>query len=227
MASRFQEKFKGNVQVLKDFAKGLREYNNQLELVYLAMIEEIQTRSLGKDINNVFAKRVATAIGDKIKCVISAGYAEYSCSGEKVVKVLLTDEKYSHTNHDYRKSVTCEINFGHGNQYEKAGATKDNKFIEDSIQTIVNIINHNRKNVADYEDAASKAEKQVKKINKAINTFLRTMEEVNPMFVDSNATIELSYGGNKGDVKAYDYQAYDKERYAKADLLELATIKKQ
>ena len=71
--------------------------------------------------------------------------------------------------------------------------TKDNCFTEESVNAIIAKINHNRVILATYEDAAKNLKQYIRKYEKAVNTYVRTMENINSIFADISKAQDMSY----------------------------------
>ena len=74
--------------------------------------------------------------------------------------------------------------------------TRDNRFTEESVNAIIAKINRNRFVVAQYEDAAKNLNKYIKMYEKAVNLYVRTMENINPVFADISNAQTMSYTCN-------------------------------
>lgn len=167
----------------KTYVKDLRKYNDILEQVLIIMAKTIQNEFIGKPITRVVTNKLNAIIGDKV-CMLELNKSEWT--NEKYININLY--KYE-CNHDLRACIT----FYHGSSSCKARCTPDNRFTEESVNAIIETINYNRLKMAIFEDASKHFNQYIRLYENAINLFVRTMEDINPLFADINAAQNMSY----------------------------------
>ena len=177
----------------KAYVKDLRKYNDILEQVLITMAKTIKNDFIGKPINKVFANKLAKIIGGDIAC-FEVGTSDWT--DEKYIRINLAADDILYK-HDCSYDLNACITFYHGKNGKKGMCTDDNRFTEESVNEIVKLINRNRVVVAQYEDAAKNLKQYIKMYEKAVNLYVRTMENINPVFADiSNAqTMSYTYNG--------------------------------
>ena len=173
----------------KAYVKDLRKYNSELERVLIIIAKTIQSDFIGKPITQVVTNKLNAIIGDKVG-MLELNKSEWT--NEKYININLVAEniiyKYE-CNHDLRACIT----FYHGSSSCKARCTPDNRFTEESVNAIIEIINYNRLKMAIFEDASKHFNQYIRLYEKAVNLFVRTMEDINPLFADINAAQNMSY----------------------------------
>lgn len=208
--NQFREYFGCDKETFKTYVKNLVAYNVELEKVYIAMIEEIKHRSLGKQINKVFANRVMEVFPEGTVDV-AVGAANMFDSNKKI-SVRICTKKFSGMEYKIENELVTDIAFRNVlDQYRNNTCSFDNRFIEASIGEIVDTININRKRVNRMQDAVKHMDKHLNTIAKAITKFIETMETVNPVFVDVANTCQVVYSSCVRDLKSFKYSAYENE----------------
>lgn len=208
--NQFREYFGCDKETFKTYVKNLVAYNVELEKVYIAMIEEIKNRSLGKQINKVFANRVMEVFPEGTVDVV-VGAANMFDSNKKI-SVCIRTKKFGGMEYKIENELVTDIAFRNVlDQYRNNTCSFDNRFIEASIGEIVDTININRKRVNRMQDAVKHMDKHLNTIAKAITKFIETMETVNPVFVDVANTCQVVYSSCVRDLKSFKYSAYENE----------------
>lgn len=185
----FREKFGEDKAKFKAYVKDLRKYNDILEQVLIVMAKTIKSDFIGKPINKVFTNKLTKIIGGDI-VYFEVGMSDWS--GEKYIRTKLAVDNILYK-YDYSYDLNACITFYHGKNGEKGVCTKDNRFTEESVNEIIKRINRNRLVVAQYEDAAKNLNKYIKMYEKAVNLYVRTMENINPVFADISKAQDMSY----------------------------------
>lgn len=206
----FATHFQNEPNTLKKWVKGLRAYNNQLEQVYIAMIELLQTSALGKPVNRTFVNSVLKRLPQDIVCEMSIVKSDWR--EEKTITIELKGK--FNGRYDYSSWLCTTASFQPFSSKHKGNTTWDFKFNHDSIETIISAINTNRKRVFSCEDAAKKCASQMRAYQKAMNTYIRAMEKLNPMFVDTHV-INSMFGYN---TEHYNWQAYENKLFEGLEL---------
>jgi hypothetical protein len=173
----------------KAYVKDLRKYNDILEQVLIIMAKTIQSEFIGKPITRAVTNKLNAIIGDKVG-MLELNKSEWT--NEKYININLVAENITYKyecNHDLRACIT----FYHGSPSCKARCTPDNRFTEESVNEIIEIINYNRLKVAIFEDASKHFNQYIRLYEKAVNLFVRTMEGINPLFADINTAQNMSY----------------------------------
>ena len=200
----FREKFGEDKAKFKAYVKDLRKYNDILEQVLITMAKTIKSDFIGKPINKVFTNKLTKIIGGDIVC-FEVDMNDWS--GEKYIRIKLAVDNILYK-HDCSYDLNACITFYHGKNGEKGVCTKDNRFTEESVNEIIKRINRNRLVVAQYEDAVKNLNKYIKMYEKAVNTYVRTMENINPVFADISNAQTMSYICN--GVKNIELQKWEK-----------------
>lgn len=185
----FREKFGEDKAKFKAYVKDLRKYNDILEQVLIVMAKTIKSDFIGKPINKVFTNKLTKIIGGDI-VYFEVGMSDWS--GEKYIRTKLAVDNILYK-YDCSYDLNACITFYHGKNGEKGVCTKDNRFTEESVNEIIKRINRNRLVVAQYEDAAKNLNKYIKMYEKAVNLYVRTMENINPVFADISKAQDMSY----------------------------------
>lgn len=185
----FREKFGEDKAKFKAYVKDLRKYNDILEQVLIVMAKTIKSNFIGKPINKVFTNKLTKIIGGDIVC-FEVDMNDWS--GEKYIRIKLAVDNILYK-HDCSYDLNACITFYHGKNGEKGVCTKDNRFTEESVNEIIKRINRNRLVVAQYEDAAKNLKRYIKMYEKAVDIYVRTMENINPIFADINNAQTMSY----------------------------------
>lgn len=206
----FATHFQNEPNTLKNWVKDLRAYNNQLEQVYIAMIELLQTSALGKPVNRTFVNNVLKRLPQDIVCEMSIDKSDWR--EEKTIAIVLKGK--FNGRYDLSNWLCTTATFRPFSNTNKANTTWDFKFNQNSADTIISAINTNRKRVFSCEDAAKKCTSQMRVYQKAINSFIRTMEKLNPMFVDTYV-INSMFGYK---TEPYDWQAYENKLFEGLEL---------
>ena len=208
--NQFREYFGCDKETFKTYVKNLVAYNVELEKVYIAMIEEIKNRSLGKQINKVFATRVMEVFPEGT-VTVAIGSASMFDSNKKI-SVRIRTKKFGGMEYKIENELVTDVAFRNVlDQYRNNTCSFDNRFIEASIGEIVDTININRKRVNRMQDAVKNMEKHLNTIAKATTKFIETMETVNPVFVDVANTCQVVYSSCVRDLKSFKYSAYENE----------------
>lgn len=187
--NNFVKNFGEDKAKFKAYVKDLRKYNDILEQVLITMAKTIKSDFIGKPINKVFTNKLTKIIGGDIVC-FEVDMNDWS--GEKDIRIKLAVDNILYK-HDCSYDLNACITFYHGKNGEKGVCTKDNRFTEESVNEIIKRINRNRFVVAQYEDAVKNLNKYIKMYEKAVNTYVRTMENINPIFADINNAQTMSY----------------------------------
>lgn len=182
-------KFGNDKEKLGVFTKELVKFNKVLEDVYVTCINAIHDKFLGKDINKRFANYVNDKLADKYGALSSVSIAvtnnEWDSDKNIDVSIILPEFNYRYD----IKNVLCTGNKFYRNQYRHE-ATDDNKFNEESINSLVQVINNNRVRVARYQDAYKHFDKYMKIVEKLEKEVTETLGKINPMFygyhIDTN-----------------------------------------
>ena len=185
----FREKFGEDKAKFKAYVKDLRKYNDILEQVLITMAKTIKSDFIGKPINKVFTNKLTKIIGGDIVC-FEVDMNDWS--GEKYIRIKLAVDNILYK-HDCSYDLNACITFYHGKNGEKGVCTKDNRFTEESVNEIIKRINRNRLVVAQYEDAAKNLKRYIKMYEKAVDIYVRTMENINPVFADISNAQTMSY----------------------------------
>ena len=206
--SAFEREFNDNEQELFSFARELQAYNKELEPVFIAMIKEIKERSLGKRCDKKFADRVMAALPQGVWS-ISAGV---NMNGYKYVTIFrIGDNGIQYRfNEKLRHTLTNGATFYCNDAYRPNSCDYDGKFLEGAITELENTITNNRKRVAYYQDAVKNFKRHLAKAKKTMSDFIKTMETINPLFVEWGMINNMSY---YRDIPRYNYQAYEDKMY--------------
>ena len=199
--NNFLTRFGEDKAKFKAYVKDLRKYNDIMEQVLIVMAKTIKSDFIGKPINKVFTNKIAKIIGNDIVCF---DVCKIDWSDEKYIRINLAADNILYK-HDCSYDLNACITFYHG---EKGMCTKDNRFTEESVNEIVKRINRNRVVVAQYEDAAKNLKHYIKMYEKAVNLYVRTMENINPIFADINNAQNMSYIHN--GVERIELQKWEK-----------------
>ena len=187
--STFIEKFGEDKAKFKAYVKDLRKYNDILEQVLIVMAKTIKSNFIGKPINKVFTNKLTNIIGSEI---VSFEVETSDYSNEKSIHIVLSAKGITYKYDCSYTLFTC-ITFCHNERNGIPMCTKDNRFTEESVNAIIAKINHNRVVLATYEDAVKNLNKYIKKYEKAVNTYVRTMENINSIFADISKAQDMSY----------------------------------
>lgn len=179
----FRNRFGEDKAKFKAYVKDMRTYNEILEKCLIAMAKAVQNDFMGKPITKVFTNKLTRLFSEDV-ATFDVQTSNYD--NDKIIKVRVVSKgiKYIYDcEYDLRNSIT----------FSKGTCTNDKRFTEESVNEIIKLINYNRIKVAQYEDAAKHFDKYVKAYNKAVNTFVRTMENINPIFADISKAQDMSY----------------------------------
>ena len=190
--NEFVKRFGENKPKFKAYVKDLRKYNNVLENVLIIMAKTIQSDFIGKPITKVFTNKINAIIGEKVG-KLELNTSEWS--GEKFIDIKLVAENIIYK-YECRLDLRACVTFDHGSASCKAKCTPDNRFTEESVNAIIDVINYNRFKIAMFNDASKHLTQYIKKYEKAVNLFVRTMENINPIFADIDAAQTMSYCHN-------------------------------
>ncbi len=208
--NQFKESFGCDKETFKTYVKNLTAYNIELEKVFVAIIAEIKNRSLGKQINKVFANRVMEVF-PKDSVIIEIGSASMFDNNKKI-SVQIRTKKFDGMERKIESELLTYVSFRNKADYYREGnVTYDNRFMEASIDEIVSVINANRKRVARLQDAVKNMNKQLDIIEKATKKFVETMETVNSVFVDMGNISQVVYTSCIPNLSSFKYDKYDKE----------------
>ena len=208
--NQFREYFGCDKETFKDYVKNLAAYNVELEKVFMAMIEEIKNRSLGKKIDKVFANRVMEVFPEGTVDVVIGSANTWD--NNKEISVRIRTKKFSGMEQKIERDLATNVSFRNKSDYYRgSSATNDNRFIEASIDEIVSVININRKRVARLQDAVKNMDKQLNIIENAIKKFIETMETVNSVFVDMGDVSQVVYSSCIPNLPSFKYDKYYKE----------------
>ena len=208
--NQFREYFGCDKETFKDYVKNLAAYNVELEKVFVAIIEEIKNRSLGKQINKVFANRVMEVFPEGTVDVVIGSANTWD--NNKEISVRIRTKKFGGMEQKIERELATNVSFRNKSDYYRgSSATNDNRFIEASIDEIVSVININRKRVARLQDAVKNMDKQLNIIEKATKKFIETMETVNSVFVDMGNVSQVVYSSCIPNLPSFKYDKYDKE----------------
>ena len=208
--NQFREYFGCDKETFKDYVKNLSAYNVELEKVFVAIIEEIKNRSLGKQINKVFANRVMEVFPEGTVDVVIGSANTWD--NNKEISVRIRTKKFSGMEQKIERELATNVSFHNKSDYYRgSSATNDNRFIEASIDEIVSVININRKRVARLQDAVKNMDKQLNIIENATKKFIETMETVNSVFVDMGNVSQVVYSSCIPNLPSFKYDKYDKE----------------
>lgn len=208
--NQFREYFGCDKETFKDYVKNLAAYNVELEKVFVTMIEEIKNRSLGKQINKVFANRVMEVFPEGTVDVVIGSANTWD--NNKEISVRIRTKKFGGMEQKIERELATNVSFRNKSDYYRgSSATNDNRFIEASIDEIVSVININRKRVARLQDAVKNMDKQLNIIENAIKKFIETMETVNSVFVDMGNVSQVVYSSCIPNLPSFKYDKYDKE----------------
>ena len=185
----FREKFGEDKAKFKAYVKDLRKYNDILEQVLIVMAKTIKSDFIGKPINKVFTNKLTNIIGSEI---VSFEVETSDYSNEKSIRIVLSANGITYKFDCSHTLSTC-ITFYYNEKNGIPMCTKDNRFTEESVNAIIAKINHNRVVLATYEDAVKNLNKYIKKYEKAVNTYVRTMENINSIFADISKAQDMSY----------------------------------
>ena len=207
---QFREYFGCDKETFKDYVKNLSAYNVELEKVFVTMIEEIKNRSLGKQINKVFANRVMEVFPEGTVDVVIGSANTWD--NNKEISVRIRTKKFGGMEQKIERELATNVSFRNKSDYYRgSSATNDNRFIEASIDEIVSVININRKRVARLQDAVKNMDKQLNIIENATKKFIETMETVNSVFVDMGNVSQVVYSSCIPNLPSFKYDKYDKE----------------
>ena len=187
----FREKFGEDKAKFKAYVKDLRKYNDVLEQVLIVMAKTIKSDFIGKPINKVFTNKLTKIIGGDI---VSFEVETCSYTNEKSIRITLSANGITYKIDCSHSLSTCITFYHKGNGAPMC--TRDNRFTEESVNAIIAKINRNRFVVAQYEDAAKNLNKYIKMYEKAVNLYVRTMENINPVFADISNAQTMSYTCN-------------------------------
>ena len=208
--NQFREYFGCDKETFKDYVKNLSAYNVELEKVFVTMIEEIKNRSLGKQINKVFANRVMEVFPEGTVDVVIGSANTWD--NNKEISVRIRTKKFGGMEQKIERELATNVSFRNKSDYYRgSSATNDNRFIEASIDEIVSVININRKRVARLQDAVKNMDKQLNIIENATKKFIETMETVNSVFVDMGNVSQVVYSSCIPNLPSFKYDKYDKE----------------
>ena len=208
--NQFREYFGCDKETFKDYVKNLAAYNVELEKVFVTMIEEIKNRSLGKQINKVFANRVMEVFPEGTVDVVIGSANTWD--NNKEISVRIRTKKFGGMEQKIERELATNVSFRNKSDYYRgSSATNDNRFIEASIDEIVSVININRKRVARLQDAVKNMDKQLNIIENATKKFIETMETVNSVFVDMGNVSQVVYSSCIPNLPSFKYDKYDKE----------------
>ena len=208
--NQFREYFGCDKETFKDYVKNLSAYNVELEKVFVTIIEEIKNRSLGKQINKVFANRVMEVFPEGTVDVVIGSANTWD--NNKEISVRIRTKKFGGMEQKIERELATNVSFRNKSDYYRgSSATNDNRFIEASIDEIVSVININRKRVARLQDAVKNMDKQLNIIEKATKKFIETMETVNSVFVDMGNVSQVVYSSCIPNLPSFKYDKYDKE----------------
>jgi len=208
--SNFRESFGCDKETFKNYVENLVAYNIELEKVFVAMINEIKNRSLGKQINKVFANRVMEVFPEGTVGV-AIGSANMWDNNKKI-SVHINTKNFGGMEYKIENELLTDVSFlNKSDYYNKNNVTQDNRFIEASIDEIVSVINTNRKRVARLQDAIKNMDKQLAIIEKATKKFVETMETVNSVFIDLGNISQIVYKSCIPNLPSFKYDKYDKE----------------
>jgi hypothetical protein len=185
----FREKFGEDKIKFKAYVKDLRKYNDILEQVLIVMAKTIKSDFIGKPINKVFTNKLTKIIGSEI---VSFEVETSDYTNEKSIRIELSANGITYK-FDCGRALFTYITFYHNETNGIPMCTEDNRFTEESVNAIIAKINHSRVVVATYEDAAKNLNKYIKKYEKAVNTYVRTMENINSIFADTSRAQDMSY----------------------------------
>lgn len=208
--NQFKEYFGCNKEEFNKYVENVAAYNIELEKVFVAIINEIKNRSLGKQINKVFANRVMDVFP---KGTVTVAVRNVGLWGnDKEIVVRICTNKFGRMEHKIETELLTVVSFRNkSNYYMTNTVTHDNRFIKESIDEIVSVINSNRKRVAHLEDAVKNMDNHLSIIENAIKTFITTMETVNPAFVDISQISQVVYSSCIPKLSSFNYNKYDKE----------------
>ena len=208
--NQFREYFGCDKETFKDYVKNLSAYNVELEKVFVTIIEEIKNRSLGKQINKVFANRVIEVFPEGTVAVVIGSANTWD--NNKEISVRIRTKKFGGMEQKIERELATNVSFRNKSDYYRgSSATNDNRFIEASIDEIVSVININRKRVARLQDAVKNMDKQLNIIENATKKFIETMETVNSVFVDMGNVSQVVYSSCIPNLPSFKYDKYDKE----------------
>ena len=208
--NQFREYFGCDKETFKDYVKNLSAYNVELEKVFVTMIEEIKNRSLGKQINKVFANRVMEVFPEGTVDVVIGSANTWD--NNKEISVRIRTKKFGGMEQKIERELVTNVSFlNKPDCYRKNNVTYDNRFLEASIDEIVSVININRKRVARLQDAVKNMDKQLNIIENATKKFIETMETVNSVFVDMGNVSQVVYSSCIPNLPSFKYDKYDKE----------------
>ena len=184
----FREKFGEDKTKFKAYVKDLRKYNDILEQVLIVMAKTIKSDFIGKPINKVFTNKLTKIIGGDI---VSFEVETCSYTNEKSIRITLSANGITYKFDCSHTLSTCITFYHKGNGAPMC--TRDNRFTEESVNAIITKINHNRVVLATHEDAVKNLNKYIKMYEKAVNTYVRTMENINSIFADISKAQDMSY----------------------------------
>ena len=185
MLTEIAHKFNNDKTSLKKFSREMTGYNAELEEVIKITINAIATKFMGKNIDWRFAKHVNAILAEKYGLTengnpyVSIEVENASYDTDKVINFNIDLPVYL-----YRwniKYILMSYNRFYRNQCRQE-ATFDNKFNEDSIKSLVEVINVNRQRVATYQDAAENFTKYLKAVEKLEKEVVEKLGNINPMF---------------------------------------------
>ena len=202
--NNFVKNFGEDKAKFKAYVKDLRKYNDILEQVLIVMAKTIKSDFIGKPINKVFTNKLTKIIGGDI-VYFEVGTSDWT--DEKYIRIKLAADDILYK-HDCSYDLNACITFYHGKNSKKGMCTDDNRFTEESVNEIIKRINRNRVVVAQYEDAAKNLKHYIKMYEKAVNLYVRTMENINPVFADINNAQTMSYTYN--GVERIELQKWEK-----------------
>jgi hypothetical protein len=187
--NEFTKNFGEDKAKFKAYVKNLRKYNDILEQVLIVMAKTIKSNFIGKPINKVFTNKLTNIIGSEI---VSFEVETSDYSNEKSIHIVLSANGITYKFDCSHTLCTC-ITFYHNERNGIPMCTKDNCFTEESVNAIIAKINHNRVVLATYEDAVKNLNKYIRKYEKAVDTYVRTMENINSIFADTSKAQDMSY----------------------------------
>lgn len=219
MINEFIKTFGEDKTKFKTFVtKDLRTYNKELEHVLLVMAKTIQSDFIGKPINKVFINKLTKVLGEGV-ATFELETSDWTKEKILTIRVAAKDVKYK--NDCIFKLCTC-ITFSKGSPSTRAICTSDNRFMEECVNAIIEIINRNRRTMATFEDAAKHLNRYIKLYEKAVNTYVRTMEGINPIFADISTAQTMSYCCN--GVKNIELMAWENAFYPTVEQVTLPDV---
>ena len=189
MLSQIAEKFNNNKETLKKFSKEMGEFNVVLEDAIITTINAIATKFMGKEINKRFSNYVNEILTKKYGTYENGhGYVSIlvekgDWDDDKTISFDIQLSKFYYRYNIKHTLITC--NKFCRNQYVQE-ATQDNRFNEESVKSLIKMINNNRQRVAYHQDAAKNFNKYVKIVAKLEKEVVEKLGKVNPMFYDNH-----------------------------------------